>query len=109
MDPAIAPRSGFATGRAGPLLVATNQVDGSFLVTGCAPGSNTVRIEADGFVSTNFVVELNSNSVPFNVTMQPGKRVRLQVANQRGLPIAGAEVEFKSRRNGSSRTRQNRR
>ena len=90
------PRSGFGTGSIGVMRISTNEVDGSFLVTGCLPGSNTVRIEAEGFVPTNFVVELNYNSVPFNITIQPGKRVRLRVVNQGGLPIVGAEVEFKA-------------
>jgi len=76
------------------ILPATNQADGTFILTGCAPGNSELRVEATGFIPAR--VELNSetNPPPLRIILQRGKVLRLHVVDQKGAPVPSAEVEI---------------
>jgi RNA polymerase sigma factor (sigma-70 family) len=81
--------------RGGPLVMevrsATSQTDGTFTLTGCAPGQKDLTVEAAGFVSTKVEVSGETNSPPLRIVLQRGKLLRLRVVDQRGAPIPDAE------------------
>jgi hypothetical protein len=61
--------------------------DGSFIVVGCKPGTNTVSAEAKGFAAATILADLEDNSSPITLTLQAGKLLRLRVVDQQGAPV----------------------
>jgi RNA polymerase sigma factor (sigma-70 family) len=66
--------------------------DGTFSVAGCRPGPSPLTADAQGFAATTIEVELNTNSEPYRLTLQPARTLRLRVINVAGQPIAGASI-----------------
>lgn len=72
----------------------TNQIDGTFTITDCRAGTNLLILEAKGFALTNLDVDLEPNSAPLTLTLQPAKHLRLRVLDRKGLPVPKATVSL---------------
>jgi protocatechuate 3,4-dioxygenase beta subunit len=70
----------------------TTAANGTFLLVGCPPGRQLLSAEAPGYAPTTREVELTVDTEPFQLTLAPGKRLRLRVVNSQGLPIPQASV-----------------
>lgn len=79
---------------AGPGSHVTNQIDGTFTMAGCRAGTNLLSLEAKGFALTNLEVDLEPQSAPLYLTLQPGKYLRLRVLDRNGLPVPKATVSL---------------
>ncbi len=77
----------------------TTDNDGRFSVQGCRPGKTYLTAEADGFAATTLDVNLSPDSGPFQIKLEPGRRLVLRVTNRTNQPLAGASV-FLRRENG---------
>jgi RNA polymerase sigma factor (sigma-70 family) len=73
---------------------ATNQADGTFILTGCAPGTNKITVEAAAFSPAQVEVYSETNSPPLRIILQRGKVLRLRVVDQARTPVPRAVVEF---------------
>ena len=70
----------------------TNRVDGTFSVTGCAPGRTLITAHARSYAPTTLQVDLTNDSPPIQITLRPGKLLELQVMDANGFPIPKAQV-----------------
>ena len=67
--------------------------DGTFQVPGCQPGKNRITAEAKGYAAKSIGVELSdTNSGPFQVSLAPGKVLKLRVIDDDGNPVPQASV-----------------
>jgi RNA polymerase sigma factor (sigma-70 family) len=65
----------------------TNLPDGSFILSGCRPGTNQLHVEARGFAYTILDVDLAADTAPLRIVLQPGYVLRLRVLDTNGLPL----------------------
>ena len=70
----------------------TNRADGTFVVAGCASGQSVVTAQAKGYAPTTLQVDLTNNSPLIQITLRPGKPLRLQVVDTDGKPVRNASV-----------------
>jgi len=70
----------------------TSSADGTFVLAGCKPGKNLLTAECAGYATTTIEVDASEESLPFKLTLQRGKILRLSVVNQAGQPVRGANV-----------------
>lgn len=71
-----------------------SQSDGTFSVAGCPPGQQLVTAEAAGFAATSVEVNLAENSQPVQLTLKPGKLLRLRVVDKDGNPVPHANIWY---------------
>jgi RNA polymerase sigma factor (sigma-70 family) len=71
---------------------AVTELDGSFEIKGCKPGSNPMTAEAPQYAPATVNVELQPNSEPLRLVLAPGKILKLRVVNAGGQPIPKANV-----------------
>jgi RNA polymerase sigma factor (sigma-70 family) len=82
--------------------ITTNQADGTFIITGCRPGTNQIRVGARGYAVTNLAVNLASDTAPLRVVLPPGYVLRLRMVGVNGEPlvrplsVAGSRVRVYS-------------
>ncbi len=74
----------------------TNQADGTFILTGCKPGTNRFTVEARGFAWARVEMNLARDAAPLRFVLQPGKILRLRVLGSNGLPVSNCLVSFPS-------------
>lgn len=66
--------------------------DGTFSVAGCRPGDNLITA-AKGYAASSLQVELDdNNSAPFQISLHPGKVLKLRVMDEAGNPVPKAVV-----------------
>jgi RNA polymerase sigma factor (sigma-70 family) len=65
----------------------TNQADGTFSISGCAPGKQPVTAEAEGYAPTTLEVDLADNSRPVQLVLHPGHVLKLKVVDPNGKSI----------------------
>jgi RNA polymerase sigma factor (sigma-70 family) len=70
--------------------------DGAFALAGCKPGRNLLTAEAKGFASTTMEIEATSDAPPFQLTLPPGRTLRVRVVDKAGRPVKGATLLFKN-------------
>lgn len=70
----------------------TTELDGTFEIKGCKPGSTPVTAEAPQYAPTTINIELQTNSPPVQLVLVPGKILKLRVVNQQGAPVPNANV-----------------
>jgi len=67
--------------------------DGTFSIPGCRPGKNRITAEAEGYAAKTIEVELSdTNSGPFQVSLNSGKVLKLRVMDEDGNPVPHADV-----------------
>lgn len=81
-----APRVGLGVQMPLPAIT-TNQADGTFVITGCRPGTNQIRVGARGYAVTNLEVNLASDTAPLRVVLPPGYVLRLRMVGVNGEPL----------------------
>lgn len=83
---------GHAPGESGARR-ARSESDGKFSVAGCRPGKNLITAEAEGYAANTIEVDLSdTNSGPFQVSLNSGKVLKLRVMDQDGNPVSHADV-----------------
>jgi len=70
------------------------QSDGTFVLGGCPPGKQLVTAEAPGYAATTLETELAADGAPIQLTLKPGKILRLRVVDAAGNPVPRAYVWF---------------
>ena len=65
----------------------TNLHDGTFVLTGCRPGTNLFRAEARGFALVNQLITLTNNPASLRLVLNRGHVLRLRVLDANGLPV----------------------
>jgi hypothetical protein len=70
----------------------TNQADGTFVLTGCRPGTNEFRGEARGFALASLRANLTKNPTSLRFVLNPGHVLRLRVVDADGLPVTNGGV-----------------
>ena len=65
----------------------TNLDDGTFVLTGCRPGTNLFRAEARGFALISLPITLTNNPASLRFVLNPGHVLRLRVLDANGLPM----------------------
>jgi hypothetical protein len=70
----------------------TNQADGTFVLTGCRPGTNQISAEAGSFALANQKVNLANDAASLRFVLQPGHVLRLRVVDGNGAPLPGCLV-----------------
>ena len=70
----------------------TNQYDGSFSITGCKPGKNTITAQAKGYAAMTLEVECTDVSEAVQLVLRKGNVLKLHVVDADGGPIAKANV-----------------
>ncbi|MEO0479401.1 MAG: carboxypeptidase-like regulatory domain-containing protein [Planctomycetota bacterium] len=73
-------------------------VDGSFALNGLAPVTQVVRVEADGFLPAELVLDLGARDTekPLRIELERGLSVSGRVVDDRGVGVADAEVVGRS-------------
>ena len=71
-----------------------SQGDGAFSIPGCQPGRTLLTASAKGFAATTIKVDLADNSSPYDLSLQPGKTLKLRLVDDNGNPIAHADVWY---------------
>ncbi|HTV40416.1 MAG TPA: sigma-70 family RNA polymerase sigma factor [Candidatus Sulfotelmatobacter sp.] len=80
----------------------TSQADGTFSIVGCAPGTNVITAQADGFAANALPVNLTDGAGPFELVLHPGKLLELRVADEDGNPVPDANVSYDTWQSSSS-------
>ena len=70
----------------------TNLADGTFVLTGCRPGTNEFSAEARGFALASLKVTLTNDSASLRFVLQPGHVLRLRLLDANGLPATNCIV-----------------
>ncbi|HTV62769.1 MAG TPA: sigma-70 family RNA polymerase sigma factor [Verrucomicrobiae bacterium] len=67
--------------------------DGTFSVAGCQPGDNLITAQAAGLAAKSIAVDLSDNNCgPFQLTLNPGKVLKLRVVDEDSNPVPDANV-----------------
>jgi RNA polymerase sigma factor (sigma-70 family) len=75
--------------------------DGTFSIPGCPPGKHPVSAEAPGYTATTVEADLAADAAPIQLTLQPGKTLRLRVVDKAGNPVSKAYIAYNSMDHGS--------
>jgi hypothetical protein len=70
----------------------TNRGDGSFVLTGCRPGTNHLEVEAPGFALASQEVNFTNDSGTLRFVLQPGNVLRLRLLDAAGQPVTNGMV-----------------
>ena len=66
--------------------------DGSFLADGLPAGQRSLTVYARGYSPSVVDVDVRADMKPVEVVLEPGTKIRGQVVNTEGRPVAGARV-----------------
>ena len=70
----------------------TTLEDGSFVAKCCRTGETCLAVSAKGFATKVLNLNLEADSTPQNIILEPGRAVRLKVVDQDGRPVAKASI-----------------
>jgi len=68
--------------------------DGTFSVAGCQPGKQIVTAEYPGFAATTVEADVEADSEPVHLVLNPGKTLRLRVVDAAGNPVPRASIHY---------------
>ena len=69
-----------------------SQMDGTFVVNGCAPGKQPVGVTAPGFVGLAASADVQDNAAPLRLVLQTGKLLCLRLKTLDDTPVLRAAV-----------------
>lgn len=72
--------------------------DGTFAVSGCQFGHSFLTAHAMGFAGQTIPFEITTNTAPVEIVLGAGRNLKLRVVDERGAPVAKAQVINESAR-----------
>jgi RNA polymerase sigma factor (sigma-70 family) len=73
---------------------ARTRPDGSFLLPGCRPQTQTITASAEGYAPAALTVKLEPNMQPVKLVLSGGRTLRIRVVDSNGQAIEGASVWY---------------